>query len=174
MKLQPLKNELKKYAAITKEDTQQLQVVEWMLQAVDSDKYMNVPEIKTIGKALSYYRVERDTAVSLIVEAVELDTVNKKSGWLEGNKHYDLAVCKSIGDAIKETFEWKWLEVEDANLSLGMMAVRDHLPILKKKFRETFRTTTSEVIEETGGFLKRNKRLIGDVMAVVPYLDGGN
>ena len=174
MKLQPLENQLKKYAAITKEDTQQLQVVEWMLEAVDSDKYMNVPEIKTIGKALSYYRVERDTAVSLIVEAVELDTVNKKSGWLEGNKHYDLAVCKSIGDAIKETFEWKWLEVEDANLSLGMMAVRDHLPILRKKLRETFRTTTSEVIEETGGFLKKNKRLIGDVMAVVPYLDGGN
>ena len=174
MKLQPLENQLKKYAAITKEDAQQLQVVEWMFEVLDIDKYMNVPEIKTICKTLSYYKVERDTAVSLIVEAVELDTVNKKSGWLEGNKHYDLAVCKSIGDAIKETFEWKWLKVEDEDLSLGMMAVRNHLPILRKKFREMFRTITSEVIEETGGFLKKNKRLIGDVMAVVPYLDGGN
>ena len=75
--------------------------------------------MRTIGETITKYKNEIGTAVRLIIEG---GSPEMKSYWISNSKHYDVSMCKSIYNVIKETFDLNWLKIEDDEVSCALKA----------------------------------------------------
>ena len=145
-----------------------------VVQSSKKGSYMDIEGMRTVGKTITQYKNEIGKAERLIIEGSSLETVEMKSDWIANNKHYDVSVCKSIDNAIKETYDLKWLKIEDDDVNCALKALREHLNVLSNKVRKRFQDNIAEVNEETGGYGIKQKRSITEVMGEIPHLKENN